>query len=125
MIKNVMQEIVCDECEKTSIIVKTDEKKLALETHGWKVIENPPMCKGMGKHICPDCVEKNKNLIKSIKICVDRGEINNEYKQLEIKSKNITEKYFIDAEEYIGINSDTLKKLIENFEFEYDKLKGE
>ena len=124
MIKNVIQEIVCDVCEETSIVIKTGQKKLALETHGWKVFENSPMSKGMDKHICPDCVKKN-NLIKSIKIYVDRGERDDEYKHIRIKSKNISEEYFKDVEEYFGITPDALKKLIENFEFEKDKNKGE
>jgi hypothetical protein len=94
---------------------------MALKTCGWEIIENPPTRKGTDKHICPGCVKKNKNLIKSIKIYVDRGNKNDKDKYLDICSKCISPRYFKDVEKYCGITPAALKKLIENFEFEKDK----
>ena len=127
MIKNVLQEIVCDECKEVLINVRPYEKNLVLENCGWKIIKNPPMCKGMDKHICPKCVDKlkNKKLIKSIKIHIDKGEGYDECKYIEIQSKDISKEFFKDVETIFGITCDTLKKLIENFEFESDKAKKE
>jgi hypothetical protein len=76
MIKEVLQEIVCDECKKTSIVINTSNKNETLKKHGWKVKENPPMCKGMDMHLCPNCSKEQKILTiekENIKLEVQKG----------------------------------------------------
>ena len=58
--------VVCDECNKALIVFNASNKNAALKEHGWKVIENPPMCKGLDKHLCPNCAKEQKPLVKIV-----------------------------------------------------------